>query len=362
MLLLSGMIISRRLEVRLVPGSRRSGFTLVELLVVVTVIGILVGLLLPAVQAAREAARRTSCSNNLRQLGMAVQNYHSTHGCFPPTRFPQTGSYWSAQARMLPELEEEQIHSLVGFFEPPDSDANAAARETEIPTFLCPSDFNQMELGDPANFPGWGKNSYKGNAGNGTGRMSNGLEHNNGIFVTNRIVYMGEVRDGAQNTALFSEAVMGDGNDELVTVPSDWFVISGDAKSRQEVYDACNSIEPKEGGSQQFSRSGRNWILGNFVSTRYNHIMPPNGRSCVRPGSASGDLAAAINDEGGATTASSRHPGGVNMVMADGSQRFVSDSIEIRIWWALGSRDGREAIRDGYRDQSGDGSSGTTPD
>jgi len=330
------------------------GFTLVELLVVIAIIGILIGLLLPAVQMVREAARRTQCSNNLKQMGLATQNYHDTFNAFPTGRFRGNGGKgWSQHARILNYMEQKAAYDLIDFNFSPGNARNIPARTAQVPTFRCPSDENRMT--DPnagKDHYGWGKNNYKGNAGNGTGQMVSSKETldgtaghlNNGIFLTNKTVRHRDLEDGSTHTALFAEAVLGDASNSIIEQPGDWFRIGTGNKTPQQVYDACIAAIPQTGSAHQISRSGRNWTYGNYIPVRYNHVMTPNMRSCARRDSSSGDLDSTVNDKGGATTASSRHTGGVNMVMADASVRYVDDEIDIAVWWAMGSRNGQEIV------------------
>ena len=325
--------------------SRCRAFTLIELLVVIAIIGILIALLLPAVQAAREAGRQAQCANNLRQLGIAAHNYHEHFDSFPPGRFSSPLERWSQHARLLPFIEQEDAQDLIHFDRSPGNSANKAARTRRFSTFRCPSDYNRMNYAYGKNHFGWGKNNYKANAGNEPGTWSNGVEHNNGVFLTNRVVRLGDIKDGTSNTALFSESVLGDANDQEIEIPGDWLRIGESSTTREQVYNACLNIIPRLGPANQICRSGRNWVYGNYIPTRYNHVMPPNHASCARRNGTSGDLDATVNNKGGASTASSRHNGGINVTMADGRTRFVSETIDHRIWWHVGSCAGGEAER-----------------
>ena len=328
---------------------RKHGFTLVELLVVVSIIGVLVGLLLPAVQSARESGRRTHCANNLRQMGLATLNFVNTSGgTFPAGRMVGSDDslLWSPHTQILPFLEEGVTHKLINFLKPPSDASNTQAVKTQIMLFLCPSDINRLTTNAGDGQFGWGKNNYKGNGGNDTGQWfaDTNTEQNNGIFVTNHPVRVAEVTDGMSHTALFSEAVLGDGDDNHIEAPTDWFRIDTTNTTSAEVVAACTSLTPAAGSGSQFSRSGRNWVNGNYVVTRYNHVLPPNTRSCARCAAGTANLTTAANNQGGATTASSRHPGGVNLLLADASLQFVSSSVAPTVWSALGSRNGGEFV------------------
>jgi prepilin-type processing-associated H-X9-DG protein len=330
---------------------------LVELLVVIAIIAILVALLLPAINAAREAARRMQCSNNLRQMGIAANNYHSARNHFPMGRdrweepgTESTGHSWSQHARLLAFVEEFVAEDLINDKYAPGNSANKRAREIHSGTFLCPSDLpDRMLAPEGKNQVGWGRNNYKANAGSDTGQIINEsgrrYEKNNGIFLTNEIVAVADVTDGTSKTALFSESVLGDGDVYRVEVPGDWFRISARAQTPDEVRAECARLDPTRmlGLQRQVSRSGRNWVWGNYIPTRYNHVMGPNGRSCARHSSGNLD-ANGPNNEGGATTASSRHSGGVNLCRVDGSVIFVEEGINLTVWIAMGSRNGGENI------------------
>ncbi len=335
----------------------KNGFTLVELLVVIAIIGILVGLLLPAVQAAREAARRMQCTNNLKQWALALHNYESAFKTFPQGRIdPAQGGYrWSFQASALPYLEQGNIYNVLDFSNP-SAMQDRRITDARISQNLCPSDTDRMtNSADPQQDVGRGRTNYRGNGGNDSGWILSGSainiaaspERNNGIFVTNQFVKLRDITDGTSNTAIVSEAVLGDGNQNQVSIPGDYFVIGyGPADptppERLAIYDECKALVPTT-STQQWSYSGRYWYIGNYAVSRYNHLMPPNSKSCITSGA--GALNVRMNYKGAATTASSRHTGGVSVANADASVRFVSDASAIESWWALGSRNGGETIQ-----------------
>jgi prepilin-type N-terminal cleavage/methylation domain-containing protein/prepilin-type processing-associated H-X9-DG protein len=345
------------IQVPSIRRGKRPGFTLVELLVVIAIIGILVALLLPAIQAAREAARRAECKNKLRQLAVASLNYETAKKEFPIGRQKgvtldnKTIVHWGFLARLLPYIESASLGDLIDFDSEIQVDLHPA-RVVKIDLFICPSDeedrVNTIECGQLD----YGRASYRGNGGGDTGQMLvvtghiDDVEQNNGIFVTNRAVRIKQVTDGTSHTAMLSEKVRGDGDRNLIEVESDWFKISGTDQTAEDVYDACNDLylPNKVGTSYQFHCGGRNWVRGDYAVTRYNHIMPPNTQSCAQNKSGSSMTAIQVNEDGGAHTASSRHNGGVNVAMVDGSVQFVSDDIDHLVWNAMGTRDGEEIV------------------
>lgn len=326
----------------------QTAFTLVELLTVTAIVGVLMALLLPAVQSAREAARRTKCTNRLRQLTLACHEYHAAHGQFPPGAALEVGRpavMWSAHSRLLPYLEETARHIVIDFTQYPRSNHNAQAVRTDVILFLCPSDPGDR-MKEHGYWAEYGRSNYKASGGSDTGRWLNGFqgpEKNNGIFVAQQRVGIADVTDGTSHTALFSEAVLGDGDDRLVESPGDWFRIGSGDLSPDEVRGQCTALNIGRmvGASLQFSSQGSTWGYGTYDDTRYNHIAPPNGRSCAI---FSSSMIASVNFHGAATTASSRHPGGVNLASADGGVRFVNESIELTVWRAMGTRAGGEAM------------------
>ena len=348
------------------PARRvHAGFTLVELLVVIAIIGVLIGLLLPAVQSAREASRRSACGNKLRQLGQASHSYLSAKQTFPIGRIVDQGSLdgddtnteqWGMLAQMMPYIEEAPAAARIDFTKP----STATTNRIPVALFLCPSDSDRMTVrrplgtGDMAQL-GNKRTNYRGNAGSkprdgvvlgpwvttatGSTRDVNEagcLNENNGMFIGAVGVRPRHVTDGLSKTALFSEVRLGDGNPDLIEEPGDAFLISaGAGASKETVRTRCLAVTPAAGEENHYSYSGRNWVNGNYATSRYNHVMPPNGRSCSIANTAGTSLGLG---DATAIAASSRHGSVVGLTLGDASTRFVSDSIDHQVWWAIGSR------------------------
>jgi prepilin-type N-terminal cleavage/methylation domain-containing protein len=330
------------------------GFTLVELLVVIAIIGILVALLLPAIQAAREAARRSQCTNNLHQLAIAAINYESGRKAFPLGRSvgndPSGVSviHWGFLAYTLPYLEEQAVYDKINFkaTAPLTVDDFPDVCKAQPTGFLCPSDYEDQMNGDCGQ-DGYGRTNYRGSGGGDTGEMLattgtvSDREQNNGMFVANYQVTLKQVTDGTSKTAMFSEMMKGDGNRNIITSPSDWFVKTAASGIKGVDYaPQCADALPSTGNSQ-FHCAGRNWVRGDYATSRYNHVMAPNAKSCFR---AAGGTATQVNENGGAHTASSRHPGGVNYACVDGSTHFATNDTDVLVWQAIGSRNGSETL------------------
>ncbi|MBL8811393.1 MAG: DUF1559 domain-containing protein [Planctomycetaceae bacterium] len=307
--------------------SRRSAFTLIELLVVIAIIAILVALLLPAVQQAREAARRTQCKNNLKQLGIAIHNYHDTYNCIPIADVDGSSNPVSAHARLLPYIEQDNLYKVVDFNVPYNHANNTVARNTELPAFRCPSDPTRL----PASIGG--RNNYYWNAGSGIVMYSSGATGqpaSNGIVFHNTRIRFNDITDGLSNTAGMAEKLTGDGNNGISTPLVDTYRPGTYPNTPDEALQQCNATNVTDLSLQGYSNVGGPWLQQYHSTNQYNHVLPPNGRSCMFP---PGRIA---------TTANSQHTGGVQILLCDGSVRFVTENLDLKVWRSLGSRDGAE--------------------
>jgi len=334
------------------------GFTLVELLVVIAIIGVLIALLLPAVQAAREAARRAQCTNNLKQLGLGLQNYHDTYRVFP---FGNQNSY-SWTVRLLPFIEQkplwDQINQgnagLPAFSYAPWDATNFKFQGTKIPAYNCPSDghWGNQTTGAATNYQGSFGDRLYNNHTDGTRR---------GLFNAGRVTSFATITDGSSNTAAFSERVVGNTGQRYIKgniaygagMTTNGSVASPGAclntrGSDGRSYNTGVKVNALDGGGSEYA-SGRRWPDGRPFYTGFTTALPPNAPSC---GHADGS-----DNTWGVFSATSQHPGGVNVALVDGSVRFVSETVDsgnpsatevpsgpspFGLWGALGSINGGE--------------------
>ncbi len=296
--------------------NRRAGFTLIELLVVIAIIAILIGLLVPAVQKVREAAARTQCVNNLKQLALACHAYHDVNrrmaagqlnpgtadapaGSFPGAVTGRDRHPWTVL--VMPYYEQQTLYNtLISQVAAGAGPWGAACRTTVIPTLICPSD------------PNGGFVAGEGSAANYVGCFGSTMYSNtgNGIFYPQSKTRMADITDGTSNTLLLGEILVGNGGDD------------------------------------RRGRIWNSWAGENFFSTLYGPNTL-NADVCWTCGTVMTNNPCSANTSGIANnvqTSRSTHPGGVNSAMADGTVRFITNSIPTGTWQAISTRSGGEVI------------------
>ncbi len=365
------------------PTKKRGrGFTLIELLVVIAIIAVLIALLLPAVQAAREAARRAQCTNNMRQLGLSLHNYLSTHDAIPhsyaarnqsnPSDLRLTWGTWSPQTLLLPYMEQSAVYNSCNFsIVNKDNAAGAWLQVTAISTriggFLCPS--SKLPVGSQDSGKPHTGNNYFASVGPALQFASWDSGGPNGLFMVAGAgtisgyewsgsappIGIRDITDGTSNTIAFGEWRTGDFDSAKLTIPQDvvnpvsWPGTTAQMKmpTGAAVFatwiNQCAGFAPRSTATDwqgNMSYLGSGWYQGMFGYSLGNTLLAPNPRipNC-RTCSWAGDW-----DCAGMYGLSSYHPGGGNVALADGSVRFLKSTTNMTIIWALGSRDQGEVI------------------
>lgn len=315
--------------------SRRSGFTLIELLVVIAIIAILIALLLPAVQQAREAARRTQCRNNLKQIGLALHNYESSFGVFPPAGTYQTGitqsAGWSVQARLLPYLDQANLQNLIDFSL--GYSVQPTVTQVRVPVFLCPSEVNDRAYPDGAltHYPC----NYAANYGEWFIWNPANNQFGTGAFGPNSRTAVRSFTDGASNSIAFSEVKafqpylrdVGPLASPPIPEPDDLTTLGGTLK---------------DSGHAE-------WVDARCNQMGFTTTFVPNTKCLHVPGSTYDvdfinvrEGTNATESTYAAVTSRSHHVGSVHSLLMDGSVRNVGNSIDLSVWRALGTRAGGE--------------------
>lgn len=341
---------------------KREGFTLVELLVVIAIIGILIALLLPAVQAAREAARRSQCSNNLKQFGIAAHNYHDVHKAFPRGGYVGLGGdfgageawrIWqgfSVHTMLLPYMEQNAIYDNVQWNRTWYNNP-VTVRNVKVAAFLCPSAGRAPETTDI--WQGGPGCNYAVSFGPTLNWVNPTNRQGPGAISPHKETAIADIRDGTSNTILAGEILSGDANGgsylpgEPVrnvtygsgSAGSAWEYPNANVTNQATIEAWGANCEGNKG--DHLSSNGWGFLGANYTQTIFNTVAGPNWRypTCIATGPPGYS-----SDRDGIYPSRSFHPGGSQHALGDGSVRFISETIQWDLYQALGSKSGGEPV------------------
>ncbi len=325
----------------------RAAFTIVEVLVVLGVLTLILSVAIPGVMNVRDSSRKLQCMSRLRQIGIATESFYASRRKYPVFLASDPGYQGptrndSVLAQLLPYLDQQPLHdsiipeSMPSMGEPPTSKVNSEVIKTNVLAFVCPSD----------DVPSGGT-SFRTNYGTTTGIHATwswgkplpGKLEEQGLWGGLRSANQpGKILDGLSNTVFFSERLVGDGDSSVFTPSRDVAKSGGYSHRPADAIANCTLVKDV---SEHASYLGWSWLPQGYTHTAYNHVMTPNSKlpDCF-------DNWNHHTMAQGAMTARSYHAGGVNVVFGDGSSRFISDSIALEVWRALGTNHGGEVTND----------------
>jgi prepilin-type N-terminal cleavage/methylation domain-containing protein/prepilin-type processing-associated H-X9-DG protein len=339
----------------------RRGFTLIELLVVIAIIAVLIAMLLPAVQGAREAARRIQCVNNLKQLGLGMQNYESINGALPPQQvlsFSGTTitwkSQWGVSARIAPFLEQGPLYNALNFTNKTSDASNLTVVSSTLKGLICPSEIQPQPFtstGSAGVSTSYGVSNYGWSVGDWYTFGGPGGPANRNAFQANASRSFAAFTDGLSQSLLAAEVktyVQAYHNCPNVVPPALAVPLASPDPAA-----VLSVVASAASGCGTATPGHVRWVHGDSFNDGFTTALPPNTRSPAGSPALDSDLTSKDEDDGGPTyssvTSRSYHPGGVNVLFGDGSVRFVKNSITWSTWRALGTIGGGEVVsQDSY--------------